>query len=204
MSQGDVPESGPTAGVVTSPEDLAASWPQTFRISPLIRFTLLLLYGVLTLPLPILARATAAPVSSGWLWFGVAIGAVGLWGVLAERVILDREGLQTTYPVWFRSIARRGWRLAWSEITALKHRTTGQGGLVYYLVGRDGQAYLLPMRLVGFARFVKIIQAQTGLDMRDVKPLAQPWMYLILLVCALLLGLVDLWTIVTAHALGSL
>jgi len=45
---------------------------------------------------------------------------------------------------------------------------------------------------------------QTGIDMTDVRPLAQPWMYLILLALTLLLLLVDAWTITTAITHGSL
>jgi hypothetical protein len=47
------------------------------------------------------------------------------------------------------------------------------------------------------------VEAKTGIDTRDVRPLSQPWMYLILLLCTLLLLLVDAWTIVTAVSLKS-
>ena len=92
----------------------------------------------------------------------------------------------------------QGWLLPWTEIKALKPRTTGQGGIVYYFLSQGGKAYLLPMRVAGFARFVNIVQAKTGIDTTDVRPLAQPWMYLILLGFTLLLLLVDAWTISTA------
>jgi hypothetical protein len=39
------------------------------------------------------------------------------------------------------------------------------------------------------------VEAQTGIETRDVRPLAQPWMYLILFSFTVLLGLVDLWAI---------
>ena len=58
------------------------------------------------------------------------------------------------------------------------------------------------MRVVGFARLVREVQAKTGIDTTNVRPLAQPWMYLILLGFTLLLLLVDAWTIQTAIALG--
>jgi hypothetical protein len=93
---------------------------------------------------------------------------------------------------------RKGWSLPWSEIQALKPRSTGQGGLVYYLLSRSGQGYLLPMRVAGFAQLVRIVQARTGIDTRDVQMLAQPWMYLILLGFTLLLLAIDAWTIWTA------
>jgi hypothetical protein len=48
------------------------------------------------------------------------------------------------------------------------------------------------------------VQTKTGIDTTDVKPLAQPWMYLILFCFTLLLLLVDAWTINTALSLGSI
>jgi hypothetical protein len=93
---------------------------------------------------------------------------------------------------------RRGWSLSWSEVKQLKARTTGQGGLVYYFLTQEGKAYLLPMRVAGFSRLVKLVQEKTGIDTASVYPLAQPWMYLILLIFTLLLLLVDGWTITTA------
>ena len=44
-----------------------ASEPKVFRISPLIRITLLSLYVALTLPLPFLAEVTQASVSPALL-----------------------------------------------------------------------------------------------------------------------------------------
>lgn len=175
----------------------------TFRISPLIRITLLSLYVALTTPLPFLAEATDAPVPSQWLWVGIAIGFVILFGALSERVIVDDAGIQVTYPVWVPKFFRKGWQLPWSEIKALKPRSTGQGGLVYYFLSKSGEGYLLPMRVVGFARLVDRVQKQTGIDTTDVKPLSQPWMYLILLGFTVLLLLIDAWTVSTAIALGK-
>ena len=100
---------------------------------------------------------------------------------------------------------RRGWCLKWAEIKDLKLRTTGQGGLVYYFVSQSSEkAYLLPMRVAGFARLVRLVEDKTSIDTSDVRPLAQPWMYLILLVFTLLLLLVDGWTITTAVNQGLL
>jgi hypothetical protein len=164
-----------------------------FRLSPLIRITLLSLYIALTAPLPFLSQVTAAPVPAELLWVGISIGLVALYAVLTEQVIVDDEGIQVTYPAWVPSFFRKGWFLSWSNVKELKPRTTGQGGLVYYFLSQDGKAYLLPMRVVGFARFVQIVQAKTGIDTTDVRPLAQPWMYLILLGFTLLLLLVDGW-----------
>ena len=173
---------------------------RVFHISALVRLTLLSLYAALTLPLPFLARATAAAVPPMGLAIALAIGLLLLHGALSERVEIGDRGIGVSYPAWFP--LRKGWFLCWEEIEALKPRTTGQGGLVYYFLSMSGEAYLLPMRIAGFTRLVERVQEKTGIDTRDVKPLAQPWMYLILLGCTILLLAVDAWTIATAIALG--
>jgi hypothetical protein len=174
-----------------------------FKVSPLIRITLLLLYIALTAPLPFLSNFTHAAIPASWLSFDLAIGFVFLYGALSDRVILDNQGISLVYPRWFPSFFRKGWTLAWQDIKALKPRITGQGGIVYYFVDKDSeQAYLLPMRVVGFARLVKHVEEHTGIDTRDIRPLAQPWMYLILLMFTLLLLLMDGWTIYTALTLS--
>lgn len=175
-----------------------------FHLSPLIRLTLLSLYLALTVPLPFLSQVTAASIPPTLLWVGISIGLVALYAVLTERVIVDDQGIQVTYPAWVPRFFRKGWFLPWSEVKGLKPRTTGQGGLVYYFLSQDGKAYLLPMRVAGFARLVQFVQAKTGIDTTDVRPLAQPWMYLILLGFTLLLLLVDAWTITTALSIGQL
>ncbi|MBD2328953.1 hypothetical protein [Alkalinema sp. FACHB-956] len=167
----------------------------TFRISPLIRGTLLSLYAALTIPLPFLAEFTQAPVPANWLWVGLGLGAIALYGALSERVVVDGQGVQVTYPAWVPQLFRKGWQVAWEEIAALKPRSTGQGGLVYYFVTKSGEGFLLPMRIVGFSRFVRRVQAETGIDTTDVKPLSQPWMYIILFGFTVLLLLIDAWTI---------
>ncbi len=175
---------------------------KTFNISPLIRYTLLLLYLALTIPLPFLAKVTAAPVSPNFLWVGIAIGAVIIYGLLAQKVVLDGSSIRVTYPRWIPSKIIPGWSLPWEQVAALRMRTTGQGGLVYYLVtpAKD-RAYLLPMRIAGFAKMVAFLEEKTGIDTSDVRPLAQPWMYFILLGCTFLLLLVDGWAIWTAISL---
>jgi hypothetical protein len=172
---------------------IAGTPPDRFNISPIVRITLLSLYVTLTVPLPFLAAMTQAPVPPMALWIGIVLGAVFLYGVLSERVLVDDDGIRVVYPGWVPW--RSGWALDWAEIVALKPRSTGQGGLVYYFVTQAGQGYLLPMRIAGFARLVARVEAQTGIETRDVRPLAQPWMYLILFSLTMLLGLVDLWTI---------
>jgi hypothetical protein len=180
-----------------------SSTQDIFRISPLIRLTLLSLYVALTTPLPFLAETTNAPVPASVLWVGIVIGAVVLFAALSERVIVDSESIQVTYPSWVPRFFRKGWQLSWSDIQALKPRSTGQGGLVYYFLSQSGEAYLLPMRVAGFARLVRRVQTETAIDTTDVKPLSQPWMYLILLVFTLLLLLIDAWTIWTATTLSQ-
>ena len=174
-----------------------------FGISPLIRITLLGLYLALTVPLPFLSQLNATPVPSWFLLLGICLGGIVLYGVLCERVILDDEQIYVSYPIWVPELFRKGWSLPWSDIKALKPRTTGQGGLVYYFLSHSGQAYLLPMRVAGFAKLVKQVEAKTGIDTTDVRPLAQPWMYFILLGFTLLLLLVDAWTIWTSLTLSQ-
>lgn len=191
-----------TSPLISLPEEPTSEW--TFRISPLIRSTLLLLYISLMLPLPFLATATQAPVSPQWLTGGILGGGVLLYAALTERVVLTNSEIQVTYPAWVPAFFRKRWSLPWSDIQALKPRSTGQGGIVYYVLSHSGEAFLLPMRVAGFAKLVRGVEAKTGLDTTDVRPLSQPWMYLILLTFTLFLLLVDGWTIATALQLGAL
>jgi hypothetical protein len=196
-----------STSTLTTPLPLTEGDRAIFSISPLIRLTLLLFYLALMGPLPFLAQATQAAVSPALLVGGIGLGLLGLYGALGQRVEVTGEGIGVTYPVWIRWLFRGGWHLPWAEVKALKPRSTGQGGIVYYFVGADAagagqqRAYLLPMRVAGFARLVALVEAYTGIDTQDVKPLAQPWMYFILLGLTLLLLWVDLWTITTAMAL---
>ncbi|MGL4880557.1 MAG: hypothetical protein ACRC8K_05770, partial [Waterburya sp.] len=68
-----------------------------FKISPIIRITLLCLYIALTVPLPFLADFTHAPVPSYILWIGILIGAIAVYAALSERVILDDQKIQVAY-----------------------------------------------------------------------------------------------------------
>ncbi|MDJ0689891.1 MAG: hypothetical protein QNJ41_15420 [Xenococcaceae cyanobacterium MO_188.B32] len=177
--------------------------PIFFNLSPLIRITLICLYIALTIPLPFLAKASSAPVPPWLLWIGIAFGALALYAALSERVILDEEKIQVAYPNWVPRFFRKGWSLGWSQIKDLKMRTTGQGGLVYYFVTPSAEkAYLLPMRVAGFAKMVKIVEAKTSIDTTDVRPLSQPWMYIILFIFTMFLWLIDGWTIWTASTQG--
>ncbi len=175
-----------------------------FKISPLIRITLLCLYIALTVPLPFLADFTDAPLPAWLLWLGITLGAIAVYAVLSERVIVDEDQIQVTYPTWVPSFFRQGWSLPWKEIDNLKMRTTGQGGMVYYFTSPTAEkAYLLPMRVAGFNRLVNLVTEKTGIDTVDVRPLAQPWMYLILFILTMFLWLIDGWTIWTATHLAG-
>jgi len=190
----------PRTPAATSPS--VAPVCDRFPLSPLIRLTLLLLYLALTLPLPFLAEATHAPVSSTLLWGGMLIGGVLLYAALTEQVIVNEQGIEVLYPKWVPSLFRKGWFLPWQDIQALKPRSTGQGGLVYYFLSTSGDAHLLPMRVAGFARLVRYVQEKTAIDTSEVRPLSQPWMYLILLIFSVLLLGIDSWTIGTAIAMS--
>lgn len=182
---------------------LPETFPVTFRLSPLIRVTLLGLYVALTSPLPLLPQTDGVVVSPQWLWFGISLGLIALYGALSERVVVTETEIQVTYPAWMPRFLRKGWVLPWAEVKALKPRSTGQGGIVYYFLSQAGQAYLLPMRVAGFSRLARVVQEQTGIDTSDVRPLSQPWMYLTLLGLTVLLLLVDSWTIWTALSLTA-
>ncbi|MEO1386097.1 MAG: hypothetical protein AAFV85_01830 [Cyanobacteria bacterium J06634_6] len=195
-----------TANTADVEPSLPSSLPESdrFNISPLVKLTLLSFYVALLIPLPFLAAATHASVSPALLSVGAVLGGVVLYGVLCERVEVDELGIAVTYPGWVQAFGRKGWSLRWDDIAALKPRSTGQGGIVYYFLNQTKErAYLLPVRVVGFARLVRYVEAKTNIDTRDVKPLAQPWMYLILLGLSAVLLLVDIWTITAAGSLVS-
>lgn len=185
--------------------DVEQSSCSIFYISPLIRITLMMFYLALTLPLPFLAQVSSTPIPPLFLWVGIGVGAIALYGALSERVIVEEEKIQVAYPGWVPRFFRKGWSLPWQDVKDLKMRTTGQGGLVYYFLSQSSdKAYLLPMRVVGFSRLVKLVEKFTGIDTTDVRPLSQPWMYLILLGFSLLLLLTDGWVIWTAFNLGKI
>lgn len=52
------------------------------------------------------------------------------------------------------------------------------------------------MRIAGFAKMVQQVQNKTNIDTTDIRPLAQPWMYIFFLFFfTFFLWLVDIWTI---------
>jgi hypothetical protein len=177
--------------------------PRVFKISPLVRGALWSLYVALMMPLPFLGRFVStgeqSDVQISMLWLGISLisGGLLLHMVLSEQVHLDESGISVRYPRWVPMLLRRDWSLAWSDIEDFKARSTGQGGLVYYLVSKNRSGFLLPMRIVGFSAMLRLIQMKTGIDTQDVKPLAQPWMYGTLLGVAGLLAIADVWVIWT-------
>lgn len=169
-----------------------------FRISPLIRYTLFGLLLSLVLPLPFLSVHQAAPVPLPFTLGGIAVGFVLLSAALSQRVQTDAQGIAVTYAPWVPGFFGRRWQVRWSEIERIQSSATSQGGRVHYLVDRQGNRFLLPMRIAGFARFLRIFESQTGIDTHRVMPLAQAWMYLTLLVCVAMLLAVDLFIIAAA------
>jgi hypothetical protein len=194
---------------VTLDEDVFVA--SVFKVSPLVRGALWSLYIALMLPLPFLARLngtveTQLTLQNSMLWLGLALisGGILLHMALSEQVHLSAIGIAVCYPWWVPAPLRRDWSLDWADIEDFKARSTGQGGLVYYLVSKNRNGFLLPMRIVGFHRMLRLIHLKTGIDTQDVKPLAQPWMYGALLGVAGLLAIADLWvfwTVLTQPAL---
>ncbi|MEO0855035.1 MAG: hypothetical protein AAFY15_16245, partial [Cyanobacteria bacterium J06648_11] len=150
----------------------------------------------LTAPLPVLSQVTDAPTPPVGLAIAIGLGGVLLFGVLSERVVITEQTLQISYPIWVRWL-RSGWSLEWRQIREMKARSTGQGGLVYYLIAENDCAFLVPMRVAGFKQLMRIVQHRTGIDTSAIRPLAQPWMYSLLLAFTLLLLAADAWVIQT-------
>ncbi|MEB3199105.1 MAG: hypothetical protein VKK62_01095 [Synechococcaceae cyanobacterium] len=173
----------------STPDGAASSLPQPYGLSPLIRFTLISLYGALVLPLPWLAPAELRIV----LLLALPLGLLPLLALLSERVLLTESELQVGYPAWCNRWLRRGWSLPWTAIEGLTPVSTSQGGRVYYLRRRPGagdpkpQAYLLPQRLDRFEEFLGQLQQRTGIDTSQVVRLTPLWTYQLLAALSLLL-----------------
>jgi hypothetical protein len=173
----------------------------SFRVSPLVRYTLYGLLFVLVFPLPFLMIHLKTTDAFWMTMIGVLVGFTALFGLMSQRVRTDAKGVSVAYAFWVPSFFVKGWSLDWSEVKDIRSRPTGQGGRVHYLVSQDEQqAYLLPMRIAGFARFLRELEVYTGIDTTRVKPLAQPWMYLTLLSCVVLMLLMDVWIVTVAMA----
>lgn len=168
--------------------------PEIFPLSPLIKIVLVNLYLALTTPLPVLALVTGQGSNvAGGLAIALGIGLLALIGALSEQVVVSDRQIQVRYPGWVPRFFRSGWQLSWSDISELKCRSTGQGGLVYYFITpqRD-RAYLLPMRVAGFNRLTQLVSTYTGIDTRSVIPLSQPWMYFLLFGFTIILWAIEL------------
>lgn len=154
----------------------------TYRMAPLIRGTLLLLYGALVLPLAPLAPDHLRTL----LIAALPIGLLLVLAISSEQVQLDGEGICVTHPAWCRWLLRRGWQLAWSEIWTITPVATSQGGRVFYLRAVDGSAYLLPQRVERFEEFLSRFSRHSGLETGAIGRISPPWTYRLL---ALLSGL---------------
>lgn len=169
--------------------------PLTWHISALVRSPLYGLYGVLLGPLPFLARMQGQTGGAWALGLAFLMGWGLLSGLLGQRVQADNTGLRVVYPGWVPRGLAPGWQVNWLDITRIATRPTGQGGRVHYLVTKDGQGYLIPMRVSGFNRLLTTITQYTGLPTDAIRPLAQPWMYATIGLCILILLPFDLWLI---------
>lgn len=178
--------------------------PLVLKNSPLISGALLFFYVTLTAPLPLLAQQTQAPLPPWLLSLAFVLGGLILLATLSYRVELNQQGMAILYPAWVPNLLRRQWSVQWSEVTGVQPRGTSQGGLVYYLLTTSGTAYLLPMRVAGFSQMLRFIHAQTGLDTDLIRPLAQPWMYGLLGLFALLMFAIDAWVLTTVQNLPGL
>jgi len=101
--------------------------PLILKNSPLITGTILSFYLALTLPLPLLAQRTQAPIPAWLLVLALVMGGLILWGTLSYRVELDQQGMAILYPAWVPKFLQRQWSVQWSEINAIKPRGTSQG-----------------------------------------------------------------------------
>jgi hypothetical protein len=157
---------------------------RTYRMAPLIRGTLVLLYLVLVLPLLPLAPSELRPFLTAVLPFGLVV----VLAISSERVQVDPVGISVRHPLWCQWVLRRGWHLAWSDIKALTPVATSQGGRVYYVRDGAGSAYLLPQRVQEFDDFLARFSHQTGLDTTTIGRISPPWTYQLLAVlCSLML-----------------
>ena len=155
---------------------MPAALEERFRLSPLIRWTLICVYLALVLPLPLMAPPGLKLV----LWGAAPIGLTLVLAMLSEQVSLDENGISVGHPSWCNWLIRRGWQLQWAEIKRLVPVGTSQGGTVYYLTTSDQRQRLLPQRLEQFDRFLSVIEQRTGLQTGSIQRLTPPWTYQLL------------------------
>ena len=159
-----------------------------YRLSKLIRGTLICVYLALVLPLPLMAPH---PLQL-WLWVAAPLGLFFVVALLSEEVSVDDNGLVVGYPFWCRWLLHRGWQLRWDQICRVVPVGTSQGGTVYYLKTLGEGHRLLPQRLERFDQFLKIVEEQTGIDTRGIGRLTPPWTYQLLAILAILMLIAEL------------
>jgi len=159
------------------------STASTYRMAPLIRGTLLLLYLALVLPLaPLAPPDLRLPLAAA-----LPVGLLIVLAISSEQVQLEASGIRVAHPAWCRWLLRRGWQLPWGEIRGLTPVATSQGGRVFYVRAADGAAYLLPQRVERFDQFLACFGQHSGLDTRAIGRLSPPWTYRLLAVLSVLM-----------------
>ena len=154
----------------------------TYPMAPLIKYTLLILYLALVLPLPVLA-----PIAiKYWLLAATLLGFLLVLALVSEEVQLDSNSLKVSYPSWCRWFMRSGWQLPLADIKALLPVATSQAGRVYYLRTKDA-SFLLPQRVANFPELLANLQRATGINTSSVQRLTPPWTYQLLAVLSALL-----------------
>ena len=165
---------------------------ECFRLSPLIRFTLLSLYTALVLPLPFVAPADFRLLMSA----GLLLGLLFVIGLLSEQVETDAIGLAMGYPVWIRWLLRRGWTMKWEDVRALVPVGTSQGGTVYYIKATGLKHQLLPQRIERFDHFLTLLDQKTAVNTSGIGRLTPPWTYQLLAGLAVFMILCELAVII--------
>ncbi|MEB3307229.1 MAG: hypothetical protein VKK98_03655 [Cyanobacteriota bacterium] len=161
---------------------------QRYPMAPLIRSTLVALYLALVLPLPWLAPADLRTVMA----IALPAGLLLILALVSEQVELDDEGIRVGHPRWCSWLLRRGWQLAWSELSGITPVNTSQGGRVFYLRRTDGGACLLPQRVDRFDDFLTRVREHSGLDLTEVGRISPPWTYQLLAILSWLMVAAEL------------
>ncbi|GAB4212845.1 MAG: hypothetical protein OHK0012_07830 [Synechococcales cyanobacterium] len=146
--------------------------------------------------LPLLAMAWTQMRDPSWLGglaAAVLLGGIFLGIPLSQRIVLDREGMHSTYPAWVPHGLRQPWTVRWADVVDIEAATTGQGGLVYYLVTATGSRILVPLRVQHLPRLLSRIERYTGIPTQEMRPYVQTWMYGGLSGAAAVMALVDVW-----------
>ena len=152
-----------------------------FRLSSLIRGTLITVYLALVVPLPLMAP----PSLRITLWIAAPLGLFIVLALLSEEVSVDETGVVVGHPPWCRWLLRRGWTLRWDQIRRVVPVGTSQGGSVYYLKTSNDVHRLLPQRLERFDQFLQVVEDRTGIETSGIGRLTPPWTYQLLAALAL-------------------